>query len=213
MKHRFLISKINELKYVSHLETVRMLERSFRRANLPLVFSQGFNPHANISSALPLSVGVESVYEVFEVDMEDFDISAFMNSQKRYLPQDLEILAIKKSEDKNSLMSKVAAAKYAIEIEDMMFNLPRFLEFTDAKSYMIKKINKKGKMREIDIRPLLLDFHIQENSIVVTLSSGSENNLNPVTLVESIYGDEFDGYNVKRLCIFRKENDTLLEMF
>ena len=56
-----------EIKFLSHLDLMRLWERAFRRADLSLVYSDGFSPHARISLASPLSVGVTSQAELMDV--------------------------------------------------------------------------------------------------------------------------------------------------
>ena len=62
LKMRYLIkfTKEDSIKYVSHLELMRTIQRIIRRAELPVQYSQGFNPHIILSIAQPLSVGVYS---------------------------------------------------------------------------------------------------------------------------------------------------------
>jgi len=63
-------TKEDRLKFISHLELIRVIERALRRGNIPLKFSEGFNPHPKISFAAPLSVGVSSQGEYMTVEVE-----------------------------------------------------------------------------------------------------------------------------------------------
>ncbi|PIW40369.1 MAG: hypothetical protein COW22_02130, partial [Chloroflexi bacterium CG15_BIG_FIL_POST_REV_8_21_14_020_46_15] len=56
-----------EVKFIAHLDIVRFWERAFRRAEIPLAYSQGFTPHPRISLAAPLPVGVTSEFELMDV--------------------------------------------------------------------------------------------------------------------------------------------------
>ena len=69
-KYRLLFSKTGRAVYISHLDLMRTLTRAFLRAECRLKYSEGFNPHPQISIALPLSVGVESVCELLDFDLE-----------------------------------------------------------------------------------------------------------------------------------------------
>ena len=60
----------DSIKYVSHLDFVRVFGRAFRRAELPIAYSEGFNPHPLLTFALPLSVGYTSECELMEFVME-----------------------------------------------------------------------------------------------------------------------------------------------
>jgi len=67
---RLLFSKTGEAVWISHLDLMRLFQRAFKRAGLPLTHTQGYNPRPSVSIALPLSVGVESCCELLDFDLE-----------------------------------------------------------------------------------------------------------------------------------------------
>ena len=67
---RLLFEKTGSAVWMSHLDLMRLMQRAFKRAGLPLTHTQGFNPRPSVSIALPLSVGVESVCELMDFDLE-----------------------------------------------------------------------------------------------------------------------------------------------
>ena len=67
---RALFQKTGRAIYISHLDLMRVFQRAFKRAGLPLTHTQGFNPRPSVSIALPLSVGVESGCELLDIDLE-----------------------------------------------------------------------------------------------------------------------------------------------
>ena len=69
---RLLFEKTGNAVWISHLDLMRLFQRAFKRAGLPLTHTQGYNPRPSVSIALPLSVGVESRCELleYELDME-----------------------------------------------------------------------------------------------------------------------------------------------
>lgn len=67
---RALFEKMGNARYISHLDLMRVFQRAFKRAGLPLTHTQGFNPRASVSIALPLSLGVESQCELLDFDLE-----------------------------------------------------------------------------------------------------------------------------------------------
>ena len=79
---RLLFEKTGNAVWISHLDLMRAFQRSFKRAQLPLTHTQGFNPRPSVSIALPLSVGVESHCELLDFDLDGYDIS-FDEIQKR----------------------------------------------------------------------------------------------------------------------------------
>ena len=73
---RLLFEKTGDSIYISHLDLMRVFQRAFRRAGLLLRHSQGFTPRAIVSIALPLSVGVESVCELLDFELEQGSATA-----------------------------------------------------------------------------------------------------------------------------------------
>lgn len=71
---RLLFEKKDNAIWISHLDLMRVFQRSFKRAGLPLKHTQGFNPRPSVSIALPLSVGVKSQCELLDFDLDDFDV-------------------------------------------------------------------------------------------------------------------------------------------
>lgn len=67
---RLLFTKTGEAVWMSHLDLMRLMQRAFKRAGLPLTHTQGYNPRPSVSIALPLSVGVESRCELLDFDLE-----------------------------------------------------------------------------------------------------------------------------------------------
>ena len=67
---RILFEKKGNSVWISHLDLMRLFQRAFKRAGLPLTHTQGFNPRPSVSIALPLSVGVESSCELLDFDLD-----------------------------------------------------------------------------------------------------------------------------------------------
>jgi radical SAM-linked protein len=72
---RLLFSKTDNAIWISHLDTMRLFQRAFKRCGFHLKHTQGFNPRPSVSIALPLSVGVESYCELLDFELEDQDVS------------------------------------------------------------------------------------------------------------------------------------------
>lgn len=72
---RLLFEKTGNAVWMSHLDLMRVFQRSFKRADLPLTHTQGFNPRPSVSIALPMSVGVESVCELLDFDLDGVSVT------------------------------------------------------------------------------------------------------------------------------------------
>lgn len=73
--HRLLFEKTGSAVWMSHLDLMRVFQRAFKRAGLPLKHTQGYNPRPSVSIALPLSVGVDSVCELLDFDLDGMNVS------------------------------------------------------------------------------------------------------------------------------------------
>lgn len=71
---RMLFEKTGSAVWMSHLDLMRLFQRAFKRANLPLKHTQGFNPRPSVSIALPLSVGVDSICELLDFDLDGVSV-------------------------------------------------------------------------------------------------------------------------------------------
>ncbi len=96
VKIQYQFKRSTPLRFLSHLDQQRLFQRAFRRAEIPVEYSQGFNPHPRMSFALAMSVGLTSDGEYGEVIVsEDIDVETFISRMNQVLPQGLEIIAAK----------------------------------------------------------------------------------------------------------------------
>lgn len=111
-------TKTGNLKFISHLDILRLMQRAICRANLPAKYSEGFNPHIKIAFGFPLSLGVESIGEYFELELtEKVDTEKIVDALNNVLPSKIKIMGAKYYEGKESLMTLSNYAEYLIDIE------------------------------------------------------------------------------------------------
>ena len=79
---RLLFEKTGSAVWMSHLDLMRLFQRAFKRANLPLKHTQGFNPRPSVSIVLPLSVGVDSVCELLDFDLDGVNVPCEQITEK-----------------------------------------------------------------------------------------------------------------------------------
>lgn len=93
---RALFEKRGNAAYISHLDLMRLFQRSFKRADLPLTHTKGFNPRPSVSIALPLSLGVESVCELldFELEADGFSCQEIKDRLNDNLTEGVRILDV-----------------------------------------------------------------------------------------------------------------------
>ncbi len=93
---RLLFEKTGSAVWMSHLDLMRLFQRAFKRAGLPLTHTQGFNPRPSVSIAMPLSVGVESQCELLDFDLDGVCVDAeqILNRLNRVLVSGVQVLKV-----------------------------------------------------------------------------------------------------------------------
>ena len=94
--HRIRFEKTGRAVWMSHLDLMRLMQRTFRRAGVVLHHSQGFTPHAYVSMLLPLSVGMESVCELMEYEL-DGELAVTSEALNAVLPEGVRVLEVYES--------------------------------------------------------------------------------------------------------------------
>jgi len=153
--------KGQEIAMISHLDIQRTLQRAFRRANLPLLYSNGFNPHPQFSFATAAATGMSSCCEWFEVQLsEEIDPTEFTRRANLVMPQGMLISgAFTAPENFGSLSAKLRAAEYRVsfqfEAPVSREKLDEVLEAMLAGEIIIQK-RTKGGIKPVDMRPYIL---------------------------------------------------------
>lgn len=94
-KLRMRFKKTGRAAYISHLDLVQTIQRAFFRAQLPLKYSEGYNPRPQLSALLPLSVGTESLCELMDLQLtRDMDIAPIPSMLTAALPEGIEIMEV-----------------------------------------------------------------------------------------------------------------------
>ena len=189
-KLRLRFEKTGRAVYISHLDLMHTMQRVFSRAGYELKYSEGFNPHPQISIALPLSVGMASRCELMDFKLkEDADLDLLPEKLTAVMPEGLRVTECYEAE------RKTAALKY-LEIEGRFEYDTRPLEamcaglrdFYNRDSIVITKKTKRG-MGESDIRPAIREISFEPGTDAVLLHaviSAQEPTLNPALLEDAL---------------------------
>lgn len=210
MKVRYLIkfSKEDSIKFISHLDLMRTIQKIIRRSELPVEYSKGFNPHMALSLAQPLSVGMSSNGEYMDLVLaEEVDEDFIKEKLNENAPMTIRIIevskVIKRTEKKvPPSMALIDRAKYTLKIpiEDGEIAEKSLASLLENNSWVTMKKSKKGE-REVDIRPLIKDikYWIKDEYLIVncTLACGSREHLSP-NLLSTYIKDNCNGFNTER---------------
>ena len=190
---RGLFERKGALSYIGHLDLKAVFERALRRAELPLLYTQGFNPRPMLEFALPLGVGIDTEGDWVDVVMEvPMDPEEYVRRINEELPEGVHVIrAVSLDEPKKSLMSVVTCAEYRIEapgITDAIINV-----FAQEHVETTKK--SKGKEVKTDIRPLLIKplTSSTPDAAEYMCFAGSQQNLRPDVLLKAVC--ECTGYD------------------
>ncbi len=185
---RMLFEKTGTAIWMSHLDTMRLMQRAFRRAGVLLHHSQGYTPHAYVSMILPLSVGVESACEIMEYEL-DGELSVTAEQMNAVLPQGVRVLSVYESARKAKELALLEAELTlcydgGIPAEAVQ----KITALLSAPSLLVEKRTKRG-MEEADIRPMLHGFSTfaWPRELVLRCTVSAQNpSLNPMLLVAAI---------------------------
>lgn len=213
-KYRIQFTKYGDMQYVSHLDMIRLFTRMFHRAELPIVYSNGFNPHPKMSVLLPLSVGFESACEYLDAEFDDsVSMLDCLKRLKAAAPLGMEIVQICMLNETSRKPKEVRYASYDITT-DIPVNdelLDAFLELDTIE--VIKKTKRSEGLS--DIRPDIMDIRkINDQSFSAIISAGSEANLKPDLLIEAmkqyIPGFSPQWISIKRTGILTQRGEPMM---
>ncbi len=181
----------HRVKYISHLDFVRMFHRTVRRANLPFVFSQGFNPHPIMTVASPLSVGVTADGEYmkvgFNTQLSENEIKELLNSS---LPDGFTVKSVTRVEGKEYDFNNITKAEYYIDAEAVKPDAVNIESFMENTQIIVMKKSKSGE-KETDIKPLItsLEKTAPESGNVafkLVCAAGNNATLKPETVIDAL---------------------------
>jgi len=222
-RYRIKFSKVGKMRFIGHLDLLKLFQRIVKMAKLPISYSKGFNPHQIMSFAAPLSLGMSSISEYVDIKLDsDIDCEKIKDSINKVAVDGIEILEVKKlNENDKSGAAALEAAVYEITFDFKCEDLNKIIDdIVKCDKILIEK-NTKKKNKVVNIRPDIYSIeNISDNNnskIKVMLSSGSTKNLKPELLIKYIYenlGKEFKNYkvNYKRIALLTCENEELISL-
>ena len=151
-----------EIKFISHLDLIRLWQRALHRARLPLTYSKGFSPHPRISLAVPLAIGVTSEAELADIFL-DKPVSPhfFSAALSQQLPPGIEIVQVYPiPPHQPSLQSQASFAEYAVttatsqETKEIEANITSLLSI----EHLPWQHRRDTGTRSYDLRTLISDL-------------------------------------------------------
>ncbi|MGN1442452.1 MAG: TIGR03936 family radical SAM-associated protein [Acutalibacteraceae bacterium] len=191
---RIWFEKKGMIRYISHLDLMRTVTRAIRRSEIPLWYTEGFNPHPYMTFSLPLSLGMESECESMDIKIEgDITDGEILEKLKAVMPDGIHVTAVT---EPVLDPKEIAYGEFTLDFSGE-FDREKAKEAINGllskDEIVIQKLGKKGHkkvMKEIDLKPLIFDTDITdiENGVrlFVRLPAGSKSNINPSLLADLI---------------------------
>ena len=224
MKIRIKFSKHGVMKFIGHLDIMRYFQKAIRRAEIPIRFTEGFSPHMVRSFASPLGVGLTSDGEYMDIEVnETISSKEAVRRLNQVMVEGMQVLSYRKIPEgkASNAMSLVAFADYTVTFREGKEPCTGWKErlsgFASLPAILILKKSKKSE-KEVDIRPMIQELHLQENGkIFMRLSSGSASNLKPELVMETFtayLGSEQEPYSllVNRVDLYDEHMISLEEL-
>lgn len=218
-KYRIKYSKGPEVRFVSHLDLMRLFQRAVRRAGLPIGYSHGFNPHQLMSFGNPLSLGMTSTAEYCDMEFDrEEDTNEIVRRLRAVMNDGIEIIsAARLSQTALTAMADLCACEYEAYLDDgvrpetVKENIGGFL---NQKEIVVMK-KTKSFFKETDIRPDI--FNIKDISdesgakLSLLLAAGSTRSLRADLTVQTFYDYIGADYNKYKIKFIRTEMYRLLD--
>lgn len=154
------LAKGQPVKFISHLDWMRAIERALRRAKLPVAYTAGFNPHPRLAFSPPLSVGNTSQAELVAAEMsEPVDPHIFQERLAAVVPVGIEVLAAWPAPAAGGKVTfgDLDTADYRVEVWGPVAGEAlshRLQEMLQAEHLPYRRV-REGRVKEFDARPLL----------------------------------------------------------
>ncbi len=222
MKIRIKFRKYGVMKFIGHLDIMRYFQKAIRRADIDICYSEGFSPHQIMSFAAPLGVGITSDGEYLDIEVHSSRSSEeSMQALNETMVEGVEIASyIKLPDNAKTAMSIVAAADYDLYFKEG-YEAPATLEefeeglenfFTKPAEVLITKKTKKSE-KVMDLKQLVYDFKVEKRviddkekiSFYLNVCTGSNDNLKPELVVESLFGAMGLTYDANAIQIHRRD--------
>lgn len=216
MKVRIKFSKTDSMKYIGHLDLMRFFQKSIRRAEIDIAYSDGFSPHQIMSFASPLGVGITSEGEYIDVQLNQSipseDLVQLLNAQ---MVEGIKILSVKfLPDDAKKSMAEVFAADYSITFSPEAsenIQLPFIKEFLSLDKIEIVKKTKKSEI-VTDIKSMIYKMELSNSQLNLRLASGSVQNLKPELVILAFFNHikkDIPKFSVHRLDLLDEKFNSL----
>jgi radical SAM-linked protein len=164
MRVRLTFSKTEAMRFTGHLDLQRTLERAIRRANLPLVYSEGFTPRGKLMLADALPLGFTSEGERADLWLkENLEVVAIKKALERASPPGIQLHQVEEIEmGAAKLPNALRRAEYVVTLLEECGDLDERVEKLLAAGTLPREKRRKRKTKTYDLRPLIHTVKVME---------------------------------------------------
>ncbi len=187
---RIKFSKTGRLRFISHLDLSRTMLRALRRTDIPIWYTEGFNPHPYAAFALPLPLGAESENDGMDIRVTgDIKNAAVMEKLNAVLPEGLHVTECYNPIDK---FGAITAAEYLFffEKETDGDQLASILQSGSLLCEKSGKAHGRKVIKTVNLLEKIPSYTLtkQDDGLLlrITLPAGSKNNVNPMLLAQAL---------------------------
>jgi radical SAM family uncharacterized protein/radical SAM-linked protein len=187
VRYRLVLTKTGPVRYLSHLELIRLIIRALKRARIPLVYSSGYHPMPKISFATALPVGTESLHETLDMQVYDSESPSVVEERlASQLPAGIRVLSIKQL-PRDWKSPRPVESIYEISLNGLRAEKGDLTKFLQSQFCLMTKKGKKGE-RSIDVRSLVKSMDILDSGrvrLVLCHAKGAE--IRPSEIVKRVF--------------------------
>lgn len=219
MKYILFFKKQGYMAYISSLDTVLIITRALRRAQIPFSWTEGFSPHPKLSFSPSLSLGFESNTEFFEMELKENIAKGILKEKlNEELPNGLKITRI--IEEVPHIFSMLSAHSFniLIEIEKNGSLKKEILNILGSDNLQIIKTNKKGKKVVYPLKDYIYNFSVKKRQkclllkIILHIKGGKSLNPKDILLLLKNHGLTFNLIRIKRSGFFINQGEKFLKL-
>lgn len=189
------------LRFLSHAEMLRVLQRTCVRAGINVLYSQGFNPRPKISLPLPRPVGVESDEELLclrvAADQDQLRATNYKSQVKielsEQLPEGCELISVSTAQAGKSLQPRLATYVFEVLLEYLNEGLRTRIEHllaSESLSIQRQTDRKNSKLKNVDVRKFLKSIKLDNRSIIVECNISSAGSIRMEEILRLLELDE-----------------------
>ena len=203
---RIWFSKQGRIKYVSHLDIMRCMTRAVRRADIPLWYTEGFNPHPYLNFLQPMPLGVEGLNEPLDIRIEgEISDKEIMDNLNDVLPVGIKVTRVTEPYMKSNDLAFAEYEIYFEKEENLVAELDRAMQSGELVCEKMGKVNGRKRVKEVNVSENIRKYSLSENDETVVMNvilpGGNTKNVNPMNLLDAV--NKFLGTDIVPLNIVR----------